>query len=292
MLRGAYVSSCEDTKIQRSYSVLLSRSTRDIGVVQEQHEKLAPACKRLGGGNGCVHCAPARAVCTASCDLHQQRARVQRERGYIITAIGKRSSLRCDGSATAGGCFRVGCHGDTLGPLPRGCSLEYPPSCLFRDSLLSLLPSLDHLFPPFRLLSLPPPPPLSLSTFLPPPPLPPLSPFAFFSPPYTYVFTRPPSHPRPPSSSPSPALSPLLFPGWLPFNGGNGGWLWPLFFLPPSPTSNRASSTTRFYFVTASLIPVLRCTALYIASFSRYCCAITIDNNGPRKRDYRIDEIS
>lgn len=121
-----------------------------------------------------MHCAPARAVCTAaSCDLHQQRARVQRERGYIITAIGKRSSLRCDGSATAGGCFRVGCHGDTLGPLPRGCSLEYPPSCLF-----SAIPSSPS-FPPFR-FSLPS---FSLPTFLPSPPLPLLSPFAFFSPP-------------------------------------------------------------------------------------------------------------
>lgn len=185
-------------------------------MVQEQHEMLAPACKRLGGGNGCMHCALARAVCTASCDLHQQRARVQRERGYIITAIGKRSSLRCDGSATAGGCFRVGCHGDTLGPLPRGCSLEYPPSCLFSaipssssfpPSTISSLPFAFSLFPPLSLS-------FSLPTFLPPPSLPPLSPFAFFSPRiHTYSLGRPLCHPRPPSSSPSPALSPLLFPG-------------------------------------------------------------------------------
>jgi len=259
------VRRCEDT----TYSALLSCGARDIEVVQKQHEKLAPVCKRLGGGNGCVHCAPARAVCTASYDLHQQRARVQRERGYIITAIGKRSSLRCDGSATAGGCFRVGCHGDTLGPLPRGCSLEYPPSCLF--SAIPSSPSLNHLFPLSRLLS------LSLSLY-----------FSLlyhchrshrlrFSPPYTYVFTRPPSLPTTllialagPFASFVPRLTPFQRrQRWLALASL-------LFF--PSPTSNRASSTTRFYFVTVSLIPVLCRTALYIVSLLRYCCAITIDN--------------
>lgn len=153
-------------------------------MVQEQSTKhsLPPASVSGEETAACI-APPARVVCTASCDLHQQRARVQRERGYIITAIGKRSSLRCDGSATAGGCFRVGCHGDTLGPLPRGCSLEYPPSCLF-----SAIPSSPS-FPPSTISSLR----LSLRFSL------------FhrchrshrlrFSPPYTYVFTRPPSLP-------------------------------------------------------------------------------------------------
>lgn len=54
------------------------------------------------------------------------------ERGYIIASIGKRSF---DG-ATAGGCFRVGCHGNTLG-LPRSAAwnIHPPASSLFRDSL-------------------------------------------------------------------------------------------------------------------------------------------------------------
>lgn len=125
----------------------------------------------------------------ASCDLHQQRARVQQQRGYIITAIGKRSPLRCDGSATAGGCFRVGCHGDTLGPLPRGCSLEYPPSRLFSaipsppsfppstTSSCSLLSFLSHCVSLFLSLPLSPysalfylPLSFSLVAFAPPPP--------------------------------------------------------------------------------------------------------------------------
>lgn len=217
-----------------------------------------------------MHCAlpPARAVCTASCDLHQQRARVQRERGYIITAIGKRSSLRCDGSATAGGCFRVGCHGDTLGPLPRGCSLEYPPSCLF-----SAIPSSPS-FPPSTISSLPFAFSLSfpLSLYVSPSSIvaTALSPFAFFSPVYIRIHSA-----ALPAIRPTTLLITLagpfasFVPRLTPFQRRQRRLALASLLFPSSPTSNRASSTTRFSFVTASLIPVLRCIALYVAFRSR-----------------------
>ena len=233
ILRETLVSSCKDTKIQHTARFYLAGHAIS-GWSRNSTKSSLPPGKRLGGGNGSVHCAPARAVCTASCDLHQQRARVQRERGYIITAIGKRSSLRCDGSATAGGCFRVGCHGDTLGPLPRGCSLEYPPSCLFSaipsspSFPFSTISSLSLAFFFFSLsLSLF----LSLFTFLSPPIVATALTVCVFLPVYIRIHSAVlPAIPNHPPHRPRRPFRPLLFPGWLPFNEGNGGWLWPFFF--------------------------------------------------------------
>lgn len=135
-----------------------------------------------------------------------------------------------------------------LAPLPRGCSLEYPPSCLFSaiPSSPFFLLSVSSLFLS-RSLSLSFSLRFSLFHYCHP---------SRFSPPYTYVFTRPASPSlflqacRPFRLFCSQADSPMEATRWL---------AWPLFsFFPSSsPTSNRASSTLRFYFVTASLIPAL-----------------------------------
>lgn len=156
-----------------------------------------------------------------------------------------------------------------LAPLPRECSLEYPPSCLF-----SAIPSspfflpLRHfslsLFPPFSTL-------LSLFRYCRP---------SRFSPPYIYVFTRPSTSHHPASrpffsilAGPFASFVPRLTPRW------RQRWcLAPLSlspFLSSSPTSNRASSTPRFYFVTASLIPALslRCV------IRRFSLAVLLRDN-------------
>lgn len=221
ILRGKYVSLRKHTKTASALRAFISRALyrSDLGTRKSLSLSLSFHLVSCSISGDRVHrgwrARPRRAAASpASCDLHQQRRALQ-ERGYIITTIGKRSSLRCDGSATTGGCFRVGCHGDTLGPLPRGCSLEYPPSCLF-----SAIPS-PPACPPSASTSWFPrsfAPSRSLLTFIPPPPSP-TPPFVVrvFLPRYTYVFTRPPSIPcHPvlvPAAPPPPALSPLLFPG-------------------------------------------------------------------------------
>lgn len=225
---------------------------------------------------GCTPRASRFAVTSpASCDLHQQRA--LQERGYIITAIGKRSSLRCDGSATAGGCFRVGCHGDTLGPLPRGCSLEYPPPCLF-----SAIPSRPAC-PPWPYHPLLPrlfAPSLSLLRFLPPPPSPPPLFVRVFLPQYTYVVSRPPALATLSSSLPRHSLAgpfASFVPRLTPFQRWQR-WLTglSLFLLPRSLLLRRliAHRPPRFYFVTASLIP--RYMSLPSASLLSLSCSLVV----------------
>lgn len=206
---------------------------------------------------------------TAFCDLHQQRARVQRERGYIITAIGKRSSLRY-GTATTGGCFRVGCHGDTSWHRYHGSAAwnihplasfpRFPP-------LPSSFPSATSLF-----LSLPLSLRFSLSFSL-------LPPFAFFSPVYIRIHSAVP--PKPPCVSSlflHPCRSFRLFCSQAdsPMEATVvAAWPSLSFSLSSSPTSNRASSTLRFYFVTASLIPALslRCVV------QRFSLAVLLRDN-------------
>lgn len=115
--------------------------------------------------------------------------------------------------------------------LPRGCSLEYPPSCLFSAILSSpfFLLSATSLFLS-RFLS------LSLRFFL--------SFFRYccpshFSPPYTYVFTRPSSL-RPPLR-PVPLPLSLSFASFIPRLTLQWWQRWWLLspFLSSSSTSNR-----------------------------------------------------
>lgn len=259
-MHGAYVLSCEDTKIQRSYNALLSRGARDIGVVQEQHEMLTPVCKRLGGGNGCVRCAPARVVCTTSCDLHQQREYSESEDTLLLPSESEALSdamvvRRPEGvSGSVAMAIRWDrCHGGAAWNI-------HPPASFPRFPLLSASlprPSLPSLSSSLSF-------PLFLPLFL-PPLLPSLSPFAFFSPVYIRIH-----------SAVLPVVPPTTFlivlagpfasfvPKLTPFQRRQRWLALASLLFPPSPTSNRASSTTRFYFVTVSLIPVLCCTALYV----------------------------
>lgn len=116
---------------------------------------------RRGASRSRARCMQSRASFSARVlrptSTRERDASMARERRihYYCHRKAKLSPMR-DGSATAGGCFRVGCHGDRLGPLPRGCSLEYPPSCLFSaiPSPSSQPPRTSPLFPLSPSLSL------------------------------------------------------------------------------------------------------------------------------------------
>lgn len=158
-----------------------------------------------------------------------------------------------------------------LAPLPRQCSLEYPPSCLF-----SAIPS-SPFFLPLRHFSLS----LSLSplslrfsvsfSLLPP--------FAFFSPVYIRIHSA--VLPKPPCVSSlflHPCRSFRLFCSQAdsPMEATVvAAWPSLSFSLSSSPTSNRASSIPRFYFVTASLIPALSLRSVV----QRFSLAVLLRDN-------------
>lgn len=151
----------------------------------------------------------------ASCDLHQRAE----YRARIHYYCHRKAKLRwCDGRRVFQGRLPWRYAGTAT-----GCSLEYPPSCLFSAIPSRPLPPSHRpattilVVSPFGVLSFSRPCSLALFLRVPLATTLSLARSSRFSPPYTYVFTRPPS-PSDRSSLPrrrssSSALSPLLFPG-------------------------------------------------------------------------------